>query len=344
MLGFFSDLFKRLNAARDILDWDNRTQNWNSTDGMWYSLNAEQLEILEQSIDLFSDTSRIGFDFQNFIVGKSLHFVKNILSHPEPSLMDNRISQKTWQLMFNIVEGNKENQSLVWKQCNVVLLNCLQRTSPHKDTCRFIIFQAYVLGHSSQNEGAKILKILLKNFNDEIEATDFEKNGLNILLEYFVCEEKCIAIMFGKLNTNEKIWLLQFTNLYLEKGQTNVLPISVELMCTICKQLKSKGAEDLKSCITDSSELQEILALFRVIATASKSDYYGLNQYSFECFELILRIGSVFRTVVANGQICEKAYMAVSRNSNCNLKLLILETISNIVKGNSTNREKVKIQ
>lgn len=207
------------------------------------------------------------------------------------------------------------------------MLSYLQKHFPDNYYCRLIV-----------NEGTRILRILLKSFYDEREVEESKKQSLNHFLEHFVCDNEFIGLMYLKLNTTEKIWLLQFSYKHLQCGNFNGFPLSVTLMMTICDELSSKVDHIYSTSVTNDIDFNHIMALFKVIATASSQSHYSLNKFPFQ---FILKISTLFKIFVAHGDECEKAFLAVSNDPDLSLKLLLLATISNIVKGNPANRDRV---
>lgn len=130
----------------------------------------------------------------------------------------------------------------------------------------------------------------------------------------------------GGVDQNEgtnifKILLKNFNDEAQVTVHFNVLPICTKLLVRSCLKFKSKSKHTFfQSTITNNIELLEIMALFQVIATAAKETYYELNKFSFECFELILKIGSVLKLVLQYAEHSEKAFLAIRTNNRTSSK------------------------
>lgn len=296
--------------------------------------------MLEDRLTTLDTISKLGFDRKWMIVATGLDFIKDILSSPALSSKHDEITTCAWDLMFNLISENSENQRKIWKECNELFLNCLQQDFCKKDTCRLVIYNIYARSDEGLDEGMTILTTLLNSFQHEKQSEPLEEQGLTMFLEHFITEESNISAMYLQLSNIEKMTLLQFTIDHLRREEGNGVKdsISMALLHRICDDFTSKSEHTFHASITDDIHLRELFALFEVIAAVSHEETYEFNRYNFE---LVLNVGRLLSYTIANEEKAERTFSAVKRNCDRPLRLVILTTISNLIKGNNGHKERV---
>lgn len=339
----FRNVHYLLIDACDIPVWDRSAQSWRSNDGQWYSLGTAELKALQGTFENLIKLSKLGIDNQWIIASEGLDFLKNILSNPEPYPKHIEITSRTWDLIFNLLSENSDNQSKIWNECNELLLHYLQQDFHNKDTCRLVVYNMYARAREGFHEGTRILKSLLKSFHREKQSGPLKEQGLTMFLEHFITEEKHISAMYLQLTSCEIISLLQFTVDHLGRKEVNGLKdsVSVDLMCRVRDDFHSKSEHTFNASITDDVHLQQLFSLFEVIATCSHEPSYELNRFDYD---LVRNVGHLLTYVQSNKEKAERIFSSVQRNSSHQpLKIIILTTISNLVKDNRDHKERVRI-
>ncbi|KAJ6638593.1 hypothetical protein Bhyg_11330 [Pseudolycoriella hygida] len=322
-------------SACNIPYWNKAAQIWESIDGNWHSMEEMKLESLQKTLKVLIEVSKLGKDRQWIIAQEAFGFLKSIIAFPKPNHRD--ITSRAWQLIFNLVAGNTENQKKIWKECHGLLLKYLRKDFPYKDTCRLIVYNIHSIGRQGRNEATTMLNILLHSFyNERVKAkAPLKEQGLTTFLEHFIIYEKNFSIMYLNITGCEKLALLQFTIDYLERkyadGQKGI-PISVEHLFSMCNDFISKCQQNL-GC-PSSEDLQSIFLLFKVIAIVSNEKYYSLDQFDFELLRNVVQLLTFIRY---NADVAVEAFSTINM-----LKHALLMTISNLVKTNNSHKEMAK--
>lgn len=248
--------------------------------------------------------------------------------------------------MFNLILENSQNESRVWDECGALLLNYLGQDFECKDLCRLIIYCIYTHGGKGKHEGTRIriLKTLLNSFRQEKQAVLLKEQGLTMFLDYFIVAERNISTMYYQLSGIEVVELLHYTIDYIGRKQVvdyRLTPLSMDVLFCICNDFNSKSEHTFHSSFTDTEHLRQVFSLLDAIAVISNDNAYKLNKFNFD---LVQNVGRMLNYVLFHEEEAEEMFSAISRNSTLPLKLLMLTTISNLVKGNNDHKEKVKAQ
>lgn len=265
------------------------------------------------------------------IAYNALDFIKNILSAPSSNPRHNEVTTITWQLMFNLIRENRENQGTIWSECSELFMNYLQQNIYDNDTCCLVVFHIYALGGLGKSEGTRMLKSLLKSFHRKRHTAPLGEQGLTQFLAHLITDEEDIGIMYKTLSGAEKMALLQYiidhTSTKSLDGLKDV-PVSQDLLFSMFNDFNSKSDLFFNS-LSEGSHFHELIALLEAIAHVTDENHHVINIF---VFELLANFGKLVNFITLNDEIAERAFSSITRNAESSLKEMIMSTISKLMK------------
>lgn len=285
------------------------------------------VKMLERGLMHLKRACTYGPEMQMAVAGHEC--LQDMLRH----LLSNQTSlygRLCWHVLVNACSGNKEAQSFVWSQHRDIIMDVLNEPDhEHVELSRMVVYMALFNGLPDPCDSRIIIRMVVRQYKLLLRANSDEERmpeHLQFCLEHFCCRHSDGVALYGELDAEERIALIQFVvdfvrssyddddedddddkdddkdDKYDEDDKEERTPkVATPMVRHWCEEFKRKSDCVLKTeaSYVDAIEPREVYGLMEVISSMSGNANY--EKLFVDDSALFLNIGSLLVAIQAHG-------------------------------------------